>query len=337
MRITTARALAAGIVPIVLLTGCGSDKKSTSPSSSTSAKPYTVPANQVSAMSTITVDNKNPKAPKVGLTKKPFHVNKTTTEVLTQGTGATVGPNDIAYIEYTAIDGTTGKSLVNNFGKQPFGVKVDDPQQFPGLVKALKGAKVGTVQKVAVPPSDGFGTSGSQELGVAPTSSIIFYLKIDNAAPVLKEATGKAVTPPADLPKVSVPKNNAKPATVTIPKGKDNKPAKAPTKLVSQELIQGTGMQVKENQNVMVAYTGLIWGTGKVFDSSASRGEPATFPLSKQGMIPGFIKGLVGKKVGSRVLLVLPPSEGYGAAGQPQAGIKGTDTLVFVVDILAIA
>ena len=52
-------------------------------------------------------------------------------------------------------------------------------------------------------------------------------------------------------------------------------------------------------------------------------------------MIPGWDKGLVGQTVGSRVLLVIPPSDAYGSAGQSQAGIKGTDTLVFVVDIIS--
>jgi peptidylprolyl isomerase len=34
------------------------------------------------------------------------------------------------------------------------------------------------------------------------------------------------------------------------------------------------------------------------------------------------------------VVIVMPPADGYGAKGNPQAGISGTDTLVFVVDIL---
>ena len=43
---------------------------------------------------------------------------------------------------------------------------------------------------------------------------------------------------------------------------------------------------------------------------------------------------LVGRTVGSRVILEIPPAKGYGKKGNPQAGIKGTDTLFFVVDIL---
>jgi peptidylprolyl isomerase len=51
-------------------------------------------------------------------------------------------------------------------------------------------------------------------------------------------------------------------------------------------------------------------------------------------VIPAWDKGLVGKKIGSQVLLIVPPGEGYGAEGAPSVGISGTDTLVFVVDIL---
>lgn len=49
-------------------------------------------------------------------------------------------------------------------------------------------------------------------------------------------------------------------------------------------------------------------------------------------MIAGWDEGLVGQTVGTQVLLVIPPDKGYGASGSE--GISGTDTLVFVVDIL---
>ena len=59
-----------------------------------------------------------------------------------------------------------------------------------------------------------------------------------------------------------------------------------------------------------------------------------TIGASPSQVIPGWDKGLVGQTVGSRVMLVIPPADGYGKTGSPQAHIKGTDTLVFVVDIL---
>ena len=55
---------------------------------------------------------------------------------------------------------------------------------------------------------------------------------------------------------------------------------------------------------------------------------------SPEQVIPGWDKGLTGQTVGSRVMLSVPPAQGYGSAGASQAGINGKDTLVFVVDII---
>ena len=55
-------------------------------------------------------------------------------------------------------------------------------------------------------------------------------------------------------------------------------------------------------------------------------------------MLTGWNEGLAGVPVGSRVMLVIPPALGYGAgrAARPSAGIKKTDTLVFVIDVLGV-
>ncbi len=145
-------------------------------------------------------------------------------------------------------------------------------------------------------------------------------------APLTKPA-GTAVTPAAGLPTVT---EQSGVPTITVPK------TAAPTKLVVQPLIKGTGAVVKAGETITADYVGAVYGTGKVFDSTFAEGKtPFNTPIGVGQLVPGFDAGIVGQTVGSRVLLVLPPDQGYGTAGQPQAGIKGTDTLVFVVDILA--
>ena len=105
--------------------------------------------------------------------------------------------------------------------------------------------------------------------------------------------------------------------------------ATPPKTLVGQPLITGKGEKVAKGQTLRVAYTGALWGSGKVFDSNAT-GFPT--PIGVGAVVPGWDKSLVGQTVGSRMLLVVPPADGYGAQGQGE--IKGTDTMVFVVDIL---
>ena len=81
---------------------------------------------------------------------------------------------------------------------------------------------------------------------------------------------------------------------------------------------------------------GQAW-QGGIFDTSYDRGATTSFPIGVGMVIAGWDQGLVGQQVGSRVLLSIPSHLGYGDRGVPQAGIKGGDTLVFVVDIVGVS
>ncbi len=118
--------------------------------------------------------------------------------------------------------------------------------------------------------------------------------------------------------------------TLTIPD------TQAPAKLTEKTLGQGKGAAVAAGDTLVANYVGESWANKRVFDSSFSRGAPAGFVIGKGQVIPGWDKTLVGQKLGSRVLLTIPPADGYGAGGNSQAGISGTDTLVFVVDLVAV-
>ncbi|YAL84582.1 FKBP-type peptidyl-prolyl cis-trans isomerase [Dermacoccaceae bacterium W4C1] len=333
MRLTRSRLAAAGTVPLLLLAGCGDDGGDSAASSSkasATATPLTVQPSQVASINAAAVSLSNPKKPTVKLNTVPFHVNATTTKVTKQGTGRTVGAKDIAYTSYVAVNGTTGKTIESTFGKTSAAFNLGNQGTFPGLVKALKGKKVGTEMVVAVPPSDGFGGTGNKEVNVTSKDTMVFYVKINDTYPLLEKATGKTVSPKAGLPTVKIANTANAQATITVPKN-----TKAPTKLVDQPLIQGEGPKVVAGQTILASYTGVVWSSGKVFDSSAKQGQPATFQIGAKAVISGWDKAIVGERIGSRLLIVVPPSEGYGSEGNTQAGIKGTDTLVFVVDILA--
>jgi peptidylprolyl isomerase len=119
--------------------------------------------------------------------------------------------------------------------------------------------------------------------------------------------------------------------TLTVPN------APAPSKLTADVLSQGTGPALVDGETVVVNYLGETWATkdGKpnVFDNSYDRKQVLGFGLGTQGIISGWNKTLVGKTIGSRLLLTIPPAEGYGTAkdeSQPLAG----ETLLFVVDVI---
>ena len=113
---------------------------------------------------------------------------------------------------------------------------------------------------------------------------------------------------------------------------KDTKAAKT---LESDVLVEGDGPTVKKGDLLVADYLGETYANTKVFDNSYDRKVPAAFPIGTGNVIPAWDKVLVGVKIGSRVLMSVPPKQGYGKKGNEQAGIKGTDTLVFVVDLIA--
>jgi peptidylprolyl isomerase len=139
-----------------------------------------------------------------------------------------------------------------------------------------------------------------------------------SSVPAAESAAGKPCVPVSDTP----------------PAGAPNVPVKVgppPTELVKEDLKPGTGAAVAANSTVTVHYIGVSCSTGKVFDSSYSRGQPATFPLS--GVIVGWQEGIPGMNVGGQRLLGIPPHKGYGQNGSPPH-IAPNETLWFVVEVL---
>lgn len=122
----------------------------------------------------------------------------------------------------------------------------------------------------------------------------------------------------------------AKKPVVTVPTGA------APTHLVTKDLVTGTGQTAKAGQTVTVNYVGVLYKTGKEFDSSWSRNQPFTTALTNGSVIPGWVQGIPGMKVGGRRELIIPSSLAYGKAGSPPT-IPPNSPLVFVVDLLSVS
>jgi peptidylprolyl isomerase len=118
------------------------------------------------------------------------------------------------------------------------------------------------------------------------------------------------------------------------PNGAPTVPVKVgppPTDLVKEDLKVGTGPPVTKDETVTVNYIGVACTTGKVFDSSYSRNQTATFPLS--GVIKGWQDGIPGMNVGGQRLLGIPSAMAYGAQGSPPT-IGPDEPLWFVVDVV---
>ncbi|GAA0339914.1 FKBP-type peptidyl-prolyl cis-trans isomerase [Micropruina glycogenica] len=248
--------------------------------------------------------------------KAPWAIDKTRVKVMTEGNGPVANPAYV-FVHYQGVNGRTGKVFDGNFGSQTTLFALD--QVVPGFKIALEGKKVGTRVLVAMPGSDGYDSQGgSAQAGIEVGDTLIFV--VDIVETVLTGPTGKAITPPAGLPTVTA--KDGKPV-ITLPN------TDPPTKLIAQPLTEGTGNKVTANDIIAVHYLGVSWKTGKVIEDKFADVDGGKLSST----IPGWQKGLVGKRVGQRVLLVLPPEYNY-PQGSNNPPVTAGDTLVYVVDIL---
>src|SRR5215472_3284598 len=227
---------------------------------------------------------------------------------------------------------TTHRLLYSSYANGPQVLPVTFPSGMTGLRTAMAGQRVGSRVLAVLPPKDGFGIAGNPQAGVGPGDTLVWVIDVLHGFPAAASASGTHVSNGGG----TLPKVTATPGTspaIAVPS------SAPPANLRVVTLVKGTGPAVKAGQTLAVRYTGVNWRTRQVFDTdwpSATKpiGLPTIFTLGR--VIPAWNTGLVGVPVGSRVMLVVPPADGYGTAGQPAAGIKGTDTLVFVVDVLAV-
>ena len=117
--------------------------------------------------------------------------------------------------------------------------------------------------------------------------------------------------------------------TITIPEGEP------PTELILDDEVVGDGDEATIGKRVVVHYVGAAWSNGREFDASWNRGSTFDFRLGAREVIEGWDQGVKGMKVGGRRRLTIPPHMGYGDRGAGGA-IKGGETLVFVVDLVAV-
>ncbi|MGO4691718.1 FKBP-type peptidyl-prolyl cis-trans isomerase [Glaciibacter sp. 2TAF33] len=323
MRKASALIATAGLL-LAVLTGCASP-------SATNAD-CTPPVKDGAASKLVEVTGKFGSVPKVDF-PTPLKTKTTQRAVVVPGTGAGLVEGQKVKIDLSVYNGTSGKEIEKSTydGKSLASFVLND-KTIKGLTDGLKCSQVGSRVVTVVSPDDAFGPQGGNEqIGVAKDDTLVFVLDVVKA--YLPRANGADQAVAGNLPAVVLAADGT--PGVTVPS------AKAPTKLEVGVLKKGTGAKVKEGEPVTVHYTGLVWDTKKVFDSSWERGEPAEFVAAdgsktQGGVIPGFADALVGQTVGSQVIAVIPPNQGYGEAGNQQAGITGTDTLIFVVDILGV-
>lgn len=321
---------------VLLLTGCAAGASTTDPSkSSSAATPSATPSSTAltcatsgSASDAVKVSDATSTSPKVDF-PSPMTVTTTERTVVKNGAGAEIQQGDSVELRYLLFDAKSGKpadpKTVGALMSGPFPIAVDAGKTLAGLAQALVCTHIGERFAAVLPASAAFGSTGSTQLGIGGGDSVVLVADVVGLVP--EKADGKAQALPSGFPKVTLA-GDGRP-TVSIPS------ADPPTTLKIADSKVGSGEVVKQGDSVTLQYQGVLWRNGTVFDESWGKTGPTALTAASGSVIEGFAKALIGQKVNSQVVVIIPPADGYGKTGSSDGTIKGTDTLVFVIDILS--
>jgi FKBP-type peptidyl-prolyl cis-trans isomerase len=250
------------------------------------------------------------------------------------GRGGVAHVGDVAVARYTAKVWRTGRALPGAYGKgaHPQVFAVGRGATLPALDRAVQGQRAGSRVLVVAPPAAAYGTTGSAQLGVTGKDTVVFVVDILNVIGADATVPGVQHSSSDGLPEVRVNKGEGT-ATLTVPD------ERAPKGLVVERLVNGTGPVVKAGQTLVLQYSSAVWETARgkdkadLFLSSRADGSPLCVVIGQGNVITGWDRALVGQRVGSRVLAVIPAQLAYGQ--HPPKGLASGATVISVLDILA--
>jgi hypothetical protein len=239
---------------------------------------------------------------------------------LEQGDGRTIYPGEIADFSVTVADGRTGEVIPVQ--TTDFRVTVGPTGQLFGPI--LECATVGSRIAATLPAAEALGPDAA----TSETDTVV--LVVDVAGSYMGKADG-----------VSQLSRNGMPAVVLAPDGQPGivvPDEPAPDELTIAPLKLGDGDEVEEGDAVVAHYSLMAWDGTEILESTWDAKTPATLPATgnEQGpVVPGLAEAIIGARVGSQLLVVVPPSDGFGQGAAP-AGVGPESTLVYVIDILGI-
>lgn len=314
-----ARIVAAGLATVLLvpaLAACGSSSKDSSGSSSSLKDAVTITGDVGTK-----IDAK--------WHSKLAKPSKVTVTTLVEGTGGTIATGDNVNTYLWIGNGSKKKVAYSDYTNgQPEVIPNDSARLGPVLSKLFAGATYGSRVAAVATGKDLFGSdAGNAQLGISGKENLVIIADLVKKAPTAPTPSDDKAhdVPASKMPKIVLKKG--KPAGLDFA-GIKKPSLKTPVQRVV--LKKGTGKAVKATDTVTVNYLGATYDAKAPFDESFSK-QPMTQSLG--GLIQGWKIGLTGVKVGSRVLIQIPPAYGYGAQGSGST-IPGNATLWFVVDVL---
>lgn len=259
------------------------------------------------------------------------------------GTGASIQPGDQVDFTFNIYDGKTGENVGSSGGGRR--AAAAPSVGATSITRSLACARTGERYSLVTTVKQGFGTGAGASAGLPDDNTLVVVVDIQDH--FLGKANGVNLLPQDGMPNV-ITAVDGQPGIVIQELTK-------PTTLRIATIKQGAGPAVKKGATVHVKYAGFTWPTtpdgkpavwpgGQSSDGSSvpegestwTQDQAADIPVTSSGLPVGLYKALLGAKVGSQVLAVIPPKDGFGTSST-NYGFTANDTIIMVIDVLGIA
>lgn len=247
------------------------------------------------------------------LTVKADQLQRT---MVDEGNGDTTAEGDQVEAVITVFNGRTGKQALSEQATLTTG----DKDTFEAFRAGIECVPAGSRLVTTVSAGDVYGDQGYADLDIKATDALVIVTDVVGLREEIKAKPWEK-----DVPEVSL---DGKQPKVTLPK------TDPPKDVLVKVLKEGDGDTVEAGDTITVNYQGSTWESGgEIFQQTFGEGDPAQ--LSTDQVVQGFKAGLVDQKVGSTIIVTMPPEYGYGAE-ESEGNELGGKTLVFVVEIISI-
>jgi hypothetical protein len=246
------------------------------------------------------------------------------------GEGERARSGDTVDADYVVYSGKTGALITSSYADPSQPMAAANPLRLTAggdsvLADAVDCAAPGSHVVLTTTIAELFGpNAASAEMDITPADTAVVVLGVSDVRPGRAEGNPKPGV--QGMPAIALAEDGR--PGVTFPG------SPAPAELTVMQSIEGTGEPVAEGDTVLLHYTGIIWETHEVFDSSWEKGSPTEMTIDDASLIPGFVDAVVGQPIGSQVVVSIPQELGYSDPTTRPASIGEGEHLLFVIDIL---
>lgn len=304
------RTLPALLLPVVLLAACG-DAAGDAPDTTEAAEPTEAPTDDTVTETTVVETTVPPSPDKPEVEIPAAEPTELVVTVLQEGSGPEAVNGDTVIVDYVGVLSADGTEFDNSYDRgSPFPVTLGTGSVIQGWDEGLVGAQAGSRIQLDIPGDMAYGEAGSPPV-IGPNAALTFVVDVRAVVPT---------SDPADAP-----------LDAPVPS------AEGVTELAVEDLVVGEGAEVAVGQPLYIPYLAYD-SEGNLLQNSWDGGTPQELMYDPSAVaLTGLFDGLEGMKVGGRRSLVIPASEGFGDTGNADLGIDPGESLIMIIDVLAVS